>query len=205
MKFIVIAHNDNNKLVRCISSICTNKDSVKEIDILYNKENSQKIKNALYTLEKINPDIKFKIKRFNIHKRDIYKSVDILMIRKWIKKINNEFIVVCNEDCIFKSTYINDFYNDIDLHYNGEIDDINLFLYGNPIDWNINGNGKSIYRRSVLLQIPDKFWRKCENINQLYKYYFSEFCQSKIFFENLVEAETNRKFHVIKYDNVIID
>ena len=205
MKFIVLAHNDNNKLIRCISSICTNKNSVKEIDILFNKEDTAKIKNTVYTLEKLNPDIKFTIKKFNIHKRDIYKSVDILMIRKWVKKIDNEFIVICNEDCIFTSSYIENFYNDIDLHYNNEIDDINLFLYGNATDWDINGNGKSIYRKSVLLQIPDKFWRKCEGINHLYKYYFSEFCQSKTFFKNIIEAEANRKFHILKYDNVIIN
>lgn len=205
MKFIVLAHNDNNRLIRCISSICTNKKYKIEIDVLYNGLEVQRIKNTIFTLKKYNPDIKLQFKKFNIHKRDIYKSVDILMLRKWIKQINNEFVVICNEDCIFKSDYIERFFEDIDLHYNNETDDLNAFIYGNPALVDINGNGKCIYRKEILEKIPNKQWRNLKDIYQLYQWYFSEYCQSKIFFENIIEAETNKKFHVIKYDNVIID
>lgn len=205
MKFIVISHSNDNKLIRCISSICTNKKYKIDIDILYNGTDLKRIKNSIHTLKKLNPDISFCFKKFNIHKRDIYKSVDILMLRKWIKQINNEFIVICNENCIFKSNYIENFFNDIDLHYNNAAADINMFIYGNPVDIEINGNGKCIYKKEILEKIPNMQWRNLKGIHQLYQWCFSEYCQSKIFFENIIEAEANKKFHVIKHDSVIID
>lgn len=201
MKFLVLGHKNRNKLLRCLISICSNINRDFSIDILYNYANKEYFKKVLYIVQRFNPDITITVKRFNVHKRDRFLSEDILMLRKWInsnKIIDNEQVVICTENAIFTSTYIQDILSSVDFS------DINMVTGEKPLE-EIHGNGGCVYKSEILKKIPNMQWRNFLNINDLYLWYFREFCQSKKFFHNIIDAETNKKFYILKYNNVIID
>lgn len=202
IKFIVLAHNDKNRLLRCLSSICSSSCREFSVDILYNYQYKEDFKNTLYVIQKNNKDITFKVKRYNIHIRDRYMSEDLLMLRKWVKKGNinkDDYIIICTEKCIIDSDYVQEI-----IRCPGYTDRLNIITHDNPLD-EVYGNGGCIYKGLILNNIPNKQWRNLTDIYSLYKWCFAEFAQSKKFFENVIEAETNKKFYILKYNNVILD
>ena len=201
MKFIVIAHSDKNKLIRCLSSICSNTNRNFSIDVLCNKANFLGLKKIVHSVNYYNHDIEIKIRKFNVHIRDRYMSNDILMLRKYIQTVVDEFCVICDECVIFTSTYIQDIKSSFIYNKN----EINIMTGESPLDTHLNGNGGCVYRTKLLKSIPKKQWRTLNSIQSLYLWYFSEFCQSKQFFENIIDAEENKKFYLLPYKNVVID
>lgn len=187
IEFIIVFSGDYNALIRAIASImCVAAN--KRVNVIYNEKHKAGLKAIKKLFCKFNPEVPVTFKQYALSDRCSGSSIDALMLKKWIVKSNitDSYVCVCDTSTSLEPSHFTKASKCLDREMNL------VFIGQNPLIEQLASN--SLFSKSTLRQVPNKAWRDAEGIEDVLRYAFSNFCQSKDFFNNYAEAENNRKF-----------